>query len=44
MLEEIRILVMNQIHVQRSYADKWRGDITPKVLKILEKNKEESFN
>lgn len=39
MLEELRVLVMNHIHMKRSYADKWKGDIAPMLIELLEKIK-----
>ncbi|KAL4282369.1 hypothetical protein GQ457_03G013340 [Hibiscus cannabinus] len=42
LLEDIRIMVMSRLHVKRTWASKWRTNISPKALEILEHNVEQS--
>jgi len=44
MLEEIMTMVMTRIGVKKNYAEKWKTDIAPRVVKQLEVNKQDSFN
>ena len=39
MLERIRMYLLQRFTKQRVAADKWHGDIGPRISKILEKNK-----
>ncbi|KAK8676276.1 hypothetical protein V6N13_034327 [Hibiscus sabdariffa] len=42
LLEDIRVMVMSRLHVKRTWASKWRTNISPKALEKLERNIEQS--
>ncbi|KAK8677587.1 hypothetical protein V6N13_143116 [Hibiscus sabdariffa] len=42
LLEDIRVMVMSRLHVKRTWASKWRTNISPKALEKLEHNMEQS--
>ncbi|KAK8713009.1 hypothetical protein V6N13_148237 [Hibiscus sabdariffa] len=42
LLEDIRVMVMSRLHVKRTWASKWRTNISPKALEKLERNMEQS--
>ncbi|KAK8604369.1 hypothetical protein V6N13_099313 [Hibiscus sabdariffa] len=42
LLEDIRVMVMSRLHVKRTWASKWRTNISPKALEKLEYNMEQS--
>ncbi|KAK8657849.1 hypothetical protein V6N13_036068 [Hibiscus sabdariffa] len=42
LLEDIRVMVMSRLHVKRTWASKWRTNISPKTLEKLERNMEQS--
>ncbi|KAL4301674.1 hypothetical protein GQ457_10G014170 [Hibiscus cannabinus] len=42
LLEDIRIMMMSRLHVKRTWASKWRTNISPKALEKLEHNMEQS--
>ncbi|KAK8708854.1 hypothetical protein V6N13_059890 [Hibiscus sabdariffa] len=42
LLEKIRVMVMSRLHVKRTWASKWRTNISPKALEKLEHNMEQS--
>ncbi|KAK8608840.1 hypothetical protein V6N13_024252 [Hibiscus sabdariffa] len=42
LLEDIGVMVMSRLHVKRTWASKWRTNISPKALEKLERNMEQS--
>ncbi|KAK8690163.1 hypothetical protein V6N13_088864 [Hibiscus sabdariffa] len=42
LLEDIRVMVTSRLHVKRTWASKWRTNISPKALEKLEHNMEQS--
>lgn len=44
MLEDLIIMVMRRLPIKRAFATKWNSDIALRIVKVLEENKEESFN
>ncbi|GAV77433.1 hypothetical protein CFOL_v3_20904 [Cephalotus follicularis] len=44
MLKDIRVAIMRRIHEKKIYADKWSGDIAPRIMKKLNDNKKVADN